>query len=140
MFGQLNSLRVDCRDRSVSAQAHPQNLRQAVHGICSIHPGTGTTGGAGLLFKFPQLFIAHGACRMGTHCLKHGGKASLLSFHVSCQHGAARHEHGRHIDPRCRHQKTRHILIAVRNHHQSIKLVGQCHTFRRIRDQIPRYQ
>ena len=59
---------------------------------------------------------------------------------MPCQHRSAGDKYRRHIDPRRRHQKPRHILIAVGHHHQSVKLMCQCHTLRRIRDQISRYQ
>ena len=77
---------------------------------------------------------------MGAYRLKHGGQASLLPLHTSRKHGPSGHEYRGHVDSGCRHQKARHVFVTVRNHYKRIKLVGQRHTFRGIRNQISCYQ
>ena len=59
---------------------------------------------------------------------------------MSRQHRAAGHKDSGHIDARRRHQKPGYILVAVGHHHQSVKLMRQRHTFRRVGDQIPCHQ
>ena len=59
---------------------------------------------------------------------------------MSRQHGTAGHKHRGKIQPGRRHQQARHILITVGNHHQSVKLVSNGHTFGGIRNQIPGHQ
>ncbi|GFI29358.1 hypothetical protein IMSAGC013_00744 [Lachnospiraceae bacterium] len=136
MFCQTETVRINGRNGSVSLQSHAQGFCQAVHGIGGIHAGAGTAGGTCLLLKFTYVLFCHSSCRIRAHCLKHGRKTGLFPFHTACQHGPAGYEHRRHIDSCRRHQKPRHILITIRHHHQSVKLMSQRHTFRGIRNQI----
>ena len=88
------------------------------------------------MFSYVQAVLIKIACRICPHRLKHTGEAGLMSVNVSCHHGPAADKHGGHIDPGCRHQKSRHIFVTGRHHDQSIKLMRQRHSFRRICDQI----
>ena len=140
MFCQLDTLRIYGWNCSVSAKAHTQCLRQAVHGIGGIHTGTGATGRTDLVLKFRHILFGVGACGIGANSLEHGGKASLLPLYMSCKHRSSGHKHGGKVQSRCSHHKTWYVLITIRHHHQCIKLVGNCHTLRGIRDQIPGHQ
>ena len=52
------------------------------------------------------------------------------------QHGTTGHEDRRNIDTCCGHQKAGNVLIAVRNHHQSIELMRNGHGLGGIGDQV----
>ena len=137
---QLNALRVHGRDGSISPKAHSQDLSQAVHAVGCVHAGAGPAGGAGLVLILLHVLLRHLSRRVGAYRLKHAGEAGLVALYMAGQHGAAADKHGGNIDPGRCHQKSRHILIAVGNHHQCVKLMGDGHTLRGIRDQIPGYQ
>ena len=140
MLRQLDPLRINRRDGAVSPKPHTKRLGEAVHGIGRIHSGAGAAGGADLVLKLRHILLRHGAGRVGTHRLKHGGQASLLPPHMSCQHGPPGHKHGGKVQPCRRHQKPRHILVTVGNHHQSIKLMGDGHALRGVCDQVSCHQ
>ena len=140
MFGQLDALGVNSRDRAVSPESHAQDLGQAVHAVSRIHTGTGTAGRTRLIFKLLHILLGHIACRVSAHCLKHTGKAGFMPLHMTGQHGAAADKHRGHINPGRRHQKSGNILITVGNHYQRVELMGQRHTLRGIRNQIPGHQ
>ena len=140
MFRQLDALGVNSRDGAVSLKSHTQDLGQAVHAVSRIHAGTGTAGRTCLILKLLYILLGHVACRVSAHRLKHAGKAGFMPLHMAGQHGTAADKHGGHIDPGCRHQKSRNILITVRHHYQRVKLMGQRHTLCGIRNQIPGHQ
>ena len=52
------------------------------------------------------------------------------------KHRASRHENGRYIDSCRSHEESRNVLIAVRNHHETVKLVCLRHTLRGIGNQV----
>ena len=140
MLGKADSLGINRRNGSISLQAHSQRLRQTVHGVRRIHAGAGATGGAGLLFVLGQLFHRHGSRRHAANRLKHGGKAGLVAAHMACQHGAAGNEDRRNVHSGRRHQKPRHVLITVGDHHQAVKPMRHGHAFRAVADQISGHQ
>ena len=115
MLGKADPLGINRRDRSVASQSHAKGFCQTVHGICCIHSGAGAAGRTNLLLKFRQFFHCHRPCRYASNCLKHGGKASLLSMHMACKHRPARYKDGRNVYPCRRHQKSGYILITVGN-------------------------
>ena len=86
MLCKLDSFRINRRNSTISAKPHPKRLRQAVHGIGSIHAGAGTAGRTYLVFKFSHILFRHASRRIGTHGFKHGRKASLFSLHTSGKH------------------------------------------------------
>ena len=137
---KLDPLGVHRRDGAVAPKAHAQHLGQTVHAVGRVHAGAGTAGGTGFLLELPHVLLAHGARRVGAHCLEHAGKAGLVALHMARQHGAAADEHGGHVDSGRSHQKAGHVLVAVGHHHQGVELVSQCHTLGGIRDQVPGHQ
>ena len=140
MFCQTDTLGIDCRNGSVSFQSHSQCLCQAVHAVCSVHTGAGTTGRTGLTFKFFQFFFGNFSCCIGTYCLKHAGKAGFVALYVACHHGTAADKYGGNVDTGCCHQKSRYVLIAVGYHYQGIKLMCHGHGFCGICNQVSGYQ
>src|SRR5699024_7496779 len=100
----------------------------------------GSAGGAVFVYNLCNLLFLDLACRVGTHRLKHTGKACLMAVDMSGHHGAAADEHGGNIDPGRSHQKARDILVTVGDHDESVKLMGDGHSLCGIRDQISRYQ
>ena len=137
---KLDSLGVDSRNGSISRKAHAQRLSQTVHAVGGIHTGAGTAGGTNLCLELFYVLLSHGACRVGAHCLEHAGKTALLAVYMTCQHGAAADENGRHIDTGCCHQKSRHILVTVRHHNQGVELMSHSHTLGGIGNQVTGYQ
>ena len=140
MFRQADTLRVDCRNRSVAWKPHSQNFCQAVHAVCCIHTGTGTASGTCLALELIQFFFADRACAVRSHCFKHGGKACFLPLYMPRHHRPSTYKYGRNIDACRRHQKPRHILVTVRHHYQRVKLMRHRHRFCGICNQIPCHQ
>ena len=140
MFCKFNSLRIYCRDSSVSRKSHTDCFGQAVHRVCCVHTGTRTTGRAYFFFILSYFVFCHSTCCVRTDCLKHGRKTSFFTMNMTGQHRTATYEYGWDIQSGCCHQKSRHVFIAVRNHNQCIKLMCHCHTLCGICDQITGYQ
>ena len=63
-----------------------------------------------------------------------------MSFHMTGKHRTSGYEYGRYVDSGCCHQKSRYILITVRDADQSVKPMCHCHTLCGIGNQISRYQ
>ena len=139
-FARLDSLRVNSRNRAVPLKAHAENLGQAVHAVGGVHTGTGTAARADLALVLFQLFRIDFTCGVLSYCLEHAGKASLSALHMAGQHRAAADKYSWDIQTGCCHQKTRDVLVTVRNHNQSIKLMSHCHSLCGIGDQISRNQ
>ena len=59
-----------------------------------------------------------------------------MSLHSSGKHGTAADKDRGNVHSCCRHQKSRHILIAVGNHHKPVKAVCQSHGLGGVGDQI----
>ena len=140
MLRQLQSRRIYGRDRPVAAKSHSERFCQAVHAVCSIHTGTGATGWTCLILIFTQFFIRDSSGRMCPYRLEHTGKAGLFTFYVSCKHRTSAHKDRGDIHTCCRHQKSGHILITVRDHNKSVKLMCHSKCFCRICDKISCYK
>ena len=136
VLGKADAGGIDSRDRAVALKAHTDGFCQAVHGVCSIHSGAGTTGGTDLLLIFTKLIFCHGPCGDGAHCLENRGQAALSAVDVSGQHGAAGDKDGGNVDPCCRHQEAGDVLVAVGDHDETVKSVRLCHTLCGIRDEV----
>ena len=63
-----------------------------------------------------------------------------MSLHMTGKHRTTGYEYGWYVDSGCCHQKSRYILITVRNHDKCIKLMCNCHTLGRICDQVSCYK
>ena len=100
---QPDPLRVNSRYRSISRQPYTQHFGQTVHAVCCKHPGTGTTGGACLLFIYPKFLSCDLTCLMSAHCFRYSGIADPLFIHGPCQHRTAAYKDGRNIKPCRRH-------------------------------------
>ncbi len=135
-LGQTDPLGINSRNGAVAAKAHAKDLGQAVHAVCGVHAGAGAAGRTYLLLIFCNLLAGHRACRKGADGLKHRGETSLSSFYMACHHRAAADKDRRNIDAGCCHQQTRYILVAVRDHDQTVKLMRDRHALCGIRDQI----
>ena len=59
-----------------------------------------------------------------------------MALYMACKHRTAAHKDCRHIDSRCCHQKSRHVFVTVRHHHQRVKLMRHCHCLCGIRNQV----
>ncbi len=137
---QLDALGVYCRNRAVALETHAQNLSQAVHGVCGVHTGAGTAGGAGIVLEL--LHILHGefAGSIRADSFKHAGQTGLFALDVAGEHRAAADEYGRHVDSCSSHQQTGDILVTVRDHDQGIEVMRQCHALGGICDQVTGHQ
>ena len=136
MFGKFDTFGINRRNRTISLKSHTDCLGQAVHAVCGIHTGTGTTRRTGMAYKIVDFFFCHFACCMCTDCLKHTGKTGFLSLYMTGKHRTAADKYGRYIDSGCRHQKSRYVFVTVWHHNEGVKRMGKCHTFGRIRDQV----
>ena len=86
---QFDALRIDCRDRAVSAKSHSQRLGETVHGVRRVHSRTGAAGRTNLLLVFPNFLLRHRAGCIGTYRLKHGREATLFALYMSGKHRSA---------------------------------------------------
>ena len=89
MLGELDALRIDCRDRAVSAKSHSQRLGETVHGVRRVHSRTGAAGRTNLLLVFLDFLLRHRAGCIGTYRLKHGREAALFALYMSGKHRSA---------------------------------------------------
>ena len=139
-FCQLDSFGINSRNGTVALESHAEYFGQAVHGVCGIHTGAGTTGRTCFIFKFFDIFQCEFTSRVGTNCFKHAGKAGFLPLDMASQHRAAADKYGRYVDSGSCHQQARNVLVAVWNHNQCIEMMRQCHTFGGIGNQVSGYE
>ena len=138
VFGQAEPGGVDGGNGAVAAEAHADGLGEAVHGVGGVHTGAGATGGAGVVLVLLHPGLVQLAGVVGTHRLKHVGQAGAAAvIQRPGQHGAAGDKNGGHVYPRCRHEQTGDVLVAVGDHHQPVELVGHGHGLGGVGDQIP---
>ena len=116
MFCKTDSFWIYCRDCPVSAKSHTKYLCQTVHAVCCVHTRTWSACRTYFILEFTQVCIWHCSGRIRSYRLKHTGKTSLLSFYMSCKHRSATDKYSRYINSCCSHQKSRYILITVRDH------------------------
>ena len=141
VLGQAETGGVNGGDGAVAGQGHADGLGKAVHGVCGVHAGAGAAGGAGVVLVFLHAFLVQLAGVIGAHGLEHVAQAGAAAVvQVAGQHGAAGDEDGGHVHPGCCHQQTGDVLVAVGDHHQAVKLVGQGHGLGGVGDQIPGHQ
>ena len=136
MLGQTDTGGIDGGDGAVALKAHADRLGQAVHGVCSVHAGTGTACGTDLLLILAEFLFCHGACGDRADCLKNRGQAALPAVDTAGHHGAAGNKDGGNVDSCGCHQEAGNVLVAVGDHDEAVKTVGLCHALGGIRDQI----
>ena len=105
-------------------------------GISGVHTGAGAAGRTYVQLEIIELFLVDLASLEGADCLKHGGKARALAVHMTGKHRTAGNEDRRDVHTRRGHQKTRYVLVAVRDHDERIKRVRQRHRLGGISDQV----
>src|SRR5699024_9196764 len=71
---------------------------------------------------------------------EHAGETGLLSLYPASHHGAAADKDRWNVDPCGYHQKSRHVLVTVGHHDQSVELVGHGHGLCGVRDQVSCHQ
>ena len=140
MFCKTDTFGIYCRNGSVSTKSHTKNLSQTVHGVCSVHTGTGSTCRTCFVLEFCQFVFCDLACCIRSNSFEHTGKACLVSVDMTCHHRTAAYEYSRNVDPGCCHQKSRYVFVTVRNHNKGIKLMSHCHCLCRVCNQISCYQ
>ena len=136
MFCQFDTLGIYCGNGTIASQTHTDCFGQTVHGVCSVHTGTGTAGRTCFIFKFCYIIFGHSSCCIRANRFEHGGKTSLFTLYMASQHGTAAYKNSGNIHSCGCHQQTGNIFITVGNHNQRIKLMCQRHTFGGICDQI----
>ena len=140
MFCKTDSLRIYSRDCSVSTKSHSKHFSQTVHTVGCIHTRTRSACWTYFVLKFAQIFIRKCSCCIRSNSLEHAGKTSLLTFYMSCKHRSSADKDCRNINSGCCHQKSRYVLIAVRNHNKCIELMRHCHSLCRVCNQISCYK
>ena len=140
MLCQTDTLRVHRRNGAVSAKSHAKHLGQTVHAVGRVHTGAGTAGGAGLVFILQKALVVQKARRVGSNSLKHAGETGLFALYPACHHRASADKDGGDVDSCGSHQKSRHVLVTVWHHDQSVELMGHGHGLGGVRDQIPCHQ
>ena len=137
VLGEAQTRGVWRGNRAVARKPHPQRFGQAVHGVRGIHAGAAAAGRAGVFLIVADAVVIQRACLVCADCLEHVAQTGAATVgQVSSEHWAARNEDGWDVQPRRRHQQPRHVFIAVGNHHQTVKLVGDGHCFSGISNQI----
>ena len=126
-------------DGAVARKRHADGLRKAVHGVCGVHAGAGTAGGAGVLFIIAHAGFIERARMVGAHGFEHVAEAGAAAvLEAAREHRPAGTEDGGNVDARCGHEKAGHIFIAVGDHDEPVKLVSDGHSLRGIGDEVAR--
>ena len=125
-------------DGAVAPQPHADGLGEAVHGVGGVHAGAGAAGGAGVVFILLQAGLVQLAGVVGAHRLEHVAQTGTAAvIHSARHHGTAGDEDGGDVHPSSRHEQAGHVLVAVGDHHQTVKLVGHSHGLGGVGDQVP---
>ncbi len=70
--------------------------------------------------------------------IKHMGETGAAAIiHRAGQHGASGDKDGGNVHPGGSHEQAGHVLVAVGDHHQPVKLVGHRHGLSGVGDQVP---
>ena len=138
VLGQPQPGGPDGGDGAVAPEGHTDGLGEAVHGVGGVHAGAGAAGGAGvvLIILHPRFIQLPGV--VAAYGLKHVAQAGAPPVvQPSRQHGAAGDKNGGNVQPGGGHEKAGDVLIAVGNHHQPVKLVGNGHGLGGVGDEVP---
>ena len=73
MLCQTDTLGIYGGNRTVAAKSHTNGFGQTVHGVRSIHTGTGAAGRTYLFLELSQFIHSHGTGCHTSHCLEHRG-------------------------------------------------------------------
>ena len=84
-----------------------------------------------------QLLLGHRALRVAADRLEYRHDVALVG---AGPNGAAIDEHRRAVEPRQRHQATRHVLIAAADGHDAVEALRADHRFDGVRDDLARHQ
>ena len=102
-----------------------------------VHAGAGAAGGAGVVLVVLHAGLVQLARLVGAHRLKHMAQAGAAAVVESAgQHGTAGAEDGGDVDTGGSHQQAGHVLVAVGDHDQAVKLVGDGHGLGGVGDQV----
>ena len=138
VLGQPQPGGPDGGNGAVAPEGHADGLRQAVHGVGGVHAGAGAAGGTGvvLIVLHPRFVQLSGV--VAAHGLKHVAQASAPPVvQPACQHGAAGDKNGGNVQPGCGHEEAGYVFVAVGNHDQSVKLMGDGHGLGGVGDEVP---
>ena len=124
---QLQTLGVNGGNRAVAGQGDTDGLAQAVHAVGGVHTGAGAAARAAVAGAVLELLVVDEARFVGTHGLKHFGKADFLAAIAAGQHRAAAAYHGGHIHTDGGHDHAGNDFIAVGHENQAVQLVGHEH-------------
>ena len=136
VLGQNGSLIGYGRNGAVAGQGNTYGLAQAVHGVGGVHTGARTATGANARLAFLQLATVDQACLVRSHCLKHLGQGNLLAVITTCQHRAARADHGGDVHTDSGHDHTGNDLVTVGDQHHAVKAVSHHHGLHAVSDQL----
>ena len=136
MLGQVDAGGVHGGDSAVAGQGHADGLGQAVHGVCRVHARTRAAARARAALALLELLLGHKAGLVRADRLKGFGQRDLLAVKVAGQHGAARNQDRWDVQAGRRHEHTGHDLVAVRNEHQGVELMGLRQGLDRVRNEL----
>ena len=137
LLGQPDAGGVGGGNGAVAPETHADGFRQAVHGVCGIHTGTGAAGGAAVHDILLHALFVQRPGMVSAYCLEHIAQAGAPSVvQVTGQHGAAGDKNGRDVDTGGGHQEAGDILVAVGDHDQRVKLVGNGHALGGVGNQV----
>ena len=126
-LGQTLTGRVDGRDGPVAGKGDAHRLAQAVHAVCGVHAGTGTTGGTAVVLPQADALLVQRAGRITAHRLEHRRQAHaflVATGHMAGQHRTTTDKDAGQVQPQGRHQHAGDDLVAVGNEDQCVKGVG----------------
>ena len=108
-----------------------------VHGVGGEHPRAGAGPGAGGALDGVELLVGHLALGPLAHGLEGGGEVDLGAVgELARLHGAARDEHGGHVDAQRAHEHARDDLVAVGDADHGVERVGVHHRLDRVGDEL----
>ena len=124
--------------QAAAGQAHAQGLGQTAHGIGCAQHGAGANAGQGGLLDLHQLVFGEPAGLGAANQLPHVGESDRLHVLVlSREHGPARDDDGRDVQPHGDHQHAGDDLVAAGEHHHAVELMGLDHVLGGVGDEFP---
>ena len=136
MLCQMNAGSRNSRSRAVARQSHTDGFGQAVHRVCGVHARARATARAGIALCFVEGRVVHHAGLVSADSLEGLGQRYLFTAEMACQHRTAGNQNGRNVQTSGSHQHAGNDLVAVRDEHQTVQLMGLCQRLYAVRDQL----
>ena len=117
-------------------ESKTHSLGQAVHGVCGVHAGAASAGGACVIFEILDNIVADLAVGILTDSLVDLRIAYALALYAAGVHRTAAAEDSREVHScRCKHHSG-YYLVAVRNEYNAVQRVSGQHYLDGVSDEL----